>query len=381
MGKSLAMNMFKYILILCLSICQWLQAQTVFEHNYYASNLNSFQFINSELSDFISIPSDWRDQQIHFRYNGHFYHKDLLSGHISVRNRLFSGYQWEGNLFNFRDGLEISSLQFSSLQEKKIGIHHQIDRLYAQWENEKWNIRLGRQRINWGIQNYWNSHDLFNQTDFFDFDYIERPGADALRIQYFRKNSESIEWALNKDIMAGLFNFNIQSYDFQILAGKYFDDYSLGLGWAGQIKGAGFKGEFASFSNFNTSEYSWLGSLSTDYSFKSGLYLSAGCLYRNQVEAFSPFTLFSLNISAKNPMPFQYNFLYQINYPIHPLVQVGAAAIHDGRLDFVFLSPQIIYSVSSSLDLIISSQSTWMKLSEKLESINQILFTRLQMNF
>ena len=80
-------------------------------------------------------------------------------------------------------------------------------------------------------------------------------------------------------------------------------------------------------------------------------------------------------------MPFQYNFLYQINYPLHPLVQIGAAVIHDGKLDFVFLSPQIICSVSASLDLIISSQSTWMKLSEELESINKILFTRLQMSF
>lgn len=375
------MNRYKYILMLCFSITGLVKGQTIFEQNYYISNLNSFQFFNPELSSLLSIPSKWEDQQIQLRWNGHFYQGEYLSGHLSIRNRFFSGFQWENDLFDFKKALESSSLHFNSLDEKKIGIHHQIDRLYGQWEKGNWNIRWGRQRINWGIQNYWNSHDLFNQTDFFDFDYIERPGADALRIQYFKNNNSSIEWAMNQDIQAGLLSFNLKKYDFQILAGKYFKDYSIGLGWAGQIKDVGFKGEFASFSNFNTSEYSWLGSISIDYSFISGLYLSAGCLYNSMVETFNPLALFSLDISAKNPMPFQCNFLYQINYPIHPLIQVGTAVIHDGELDFIFINPQIIYSISSSLDLMISSQNTWVKLNEKLKSINQILFTRLQLSF
>ena len=154
MEKSLVMNQFKYILILCLSIFQWLQAQTIFEHNYYASNLNSFQFYNPELSDWIYIPSDWRDQQIHFRWNGHIYHEDHLSAHISVRNRLFSGYQWEENLFNFRDGLETSSLQFSSLQEKKnwdSSSNRPIIRTMGKWkmENPIWKTKnkLGNSKL------------------------------------------------------------------------------------------------------------------------------------------------------------------------------------------------------------------------------------------
>ncbi len=375
------MNRFKQIIVLYIGLSGSLCAQTIFEHDYYVSNLNSFQFFNQELSSLFFLPSSWRDQQIHFRWNTHLYKGDYLSGHMSLRNRFFSGFQWENNLFDFREGIESSFLQLSSLQEKKIGINHQIDRFYVQWEKGNWNLRYGKQRINWGIQNYWNSHDLFNQTNFFDFDYIERPGADAVRIQYFTKKYESVEWAMNKDIQAGIFNFNLKNYDFQILIGKYFEDYSLGLGWAGQIKDAGFKGEFASFSNFNTSEYSWLGSITIDYSFISGLYLNIGCLYKNKIETFNPVDLFSFDISAKNPMPFQYNFLYQINYPLHPLIQLGGSIIHDGELDFIFLSPQIIYSISSSLDLMISSQNTWIKLSENFESVNQILFTRLQINF
>ncbi len=358
-----------------------LQAQTSFEQDYYASNLNSFNFFNKDLASLAQLPSQWNDQQIHFRWNGHLYYGNHFNAQISLRNRLFTGYQWQENLFGFKEALDIDRLDITSISKDNVGLHHQIDRLYAQWEKENWNLRIGRQRINWGIQNYWNSHDLFNQINFFNFDYIENPGADAVRVQYYTKRHHSVEIALNKDIQAALYKFNLSNYDFQILLAKYFDEYSLGLGWAGQIKNAGFKGEFNYFNSSKSEENSLVGSISLDYSFKNGIYLTAGCLYKNQTEDFKPLDFYEMEISAKNPMPFESSFFYQINYPIYPLVQIGTSLIHDGDLNFIFLNPQITYSVSESIDLMISSQNMWIKITEELEDINQIVFTRLQWNF
>ena len=358
-----------------------LQAQTSFEQDYYASNLNSFNFFNKDLASLTPLPNQWSDQQIHFRWNGHMYYGNHFNAQISLRNRLFTGYQWQENLFGYREALDINRLDITSISKDNMGLHHQIDRLYAQWEKENWNVRIGRQRINWGIQNYWNSHDLFNQINFFNFDYIENPGADAVRVQYYTKRYHSVEIALNEDIQAGLYKFNLSDYDFQILLAKYFDEYSLGLGWAGQIKDAGFKGEFSYFNSTKSEENSLVGSISLDYSFKNGIYITGGCLYKNQAEYINPLDFYEMEISAKNPMPFKYSFLYQINYPIHPLVKIGTSLIHDGDLNFIFINPQITYSVSQSIDLMISSQNMWMKISEELEDINQIVFTRLQWNF
>jgi len=371
----------KKILLLFFLAISSLQAQTGFEQDYYASNLNSFNFFNHDLASLTQLPNQWNDQQIHFRWNGHLYYGNHFNTQISLRNRLFTGYQWQKNLFGFKDALDVDKLDFTSIRKDKVGLHHQIDRLYAQWEKGNWNVRVGRQRINWGIQNYWNSHDLFNQTNFFDFDYVEKPGTDAIRIQYYSKQYNSIEIALNKNILAGLYKFNLQNYDFQILLTKYYNDYTLGLGWAGQIKDAGFKGEFAYFSNTKNEANSFVGSVSLDYNFKNGIYITAGCLYKNQAENFNPIHFYGMEISAKNPMPFEYSFLYQINYPIHPLVQIGTSIIHDGDLNFIFINPQITYSISESVDLMISSQNMWMKITEELEGINQIVFTRLQWNF
>lgn len=365
--------------ILFFSIISSLQAQTSLEYDYYASNFNSFNFLNSELASLTQISNTWNDQQIHFRWNGHLYQGKNLSLHGSIRNRLFAGFTWQENLNNFKKQLDIDFLDLTSINTKNLGIHHQIDRLYGEWEKGKVNIRIGRQRINWGIQNYWNSHDLFNQINFLNFDYIENPGADAIRIQYYQ-GYNSFEIALNSKIHAGLYKFNLYKYDFQILLAKYYEDYSIGFGWAGQIKNAGFKGEFNYFMSSEETADALVGSLSFDYSFKNGIYLSTGCLYRNQVEEFNPLSLYSLDVSAKSPMPFQYNFLYQIIYPVHPLVKIGGALIHDAELDFVFLNPQLSVSVSESLDLMLGSQMTFLKILDKLEDINQIAYTRLQWN-
>ena len=171
------------------------------------------------------------------------------------------------------------------------------------------------------------------------------------------------------------------NYDFQTLLAKYYNDYVLGLGWAGQIKEAGFKGEFAYFINNESQVKELVGSIGMDYSLQNGMYFSSGCLYRSQADDFNPFALINQDISAKNPMPFAYNFLHQINYPIHPLVLVGMSLIHNEELDFIFINPMLTYSVSESIDLMISSQNMWMWSNDTYEDLSQTVFTRLQWTF
>ena len=155
----------------------------------------------------------------------------------------------------------------------------------------------------------------------------------------------------------------------------------MGFGWAGQIKEAGFKSEFSYFINSESNIGEFVGSISIDYSLQNGMYLSSGCLYRSAANEFNPFALINQDISAKNPMPFSYNFLHQINYPIHPLVLVGMSLIHNKELDFIFTNPLLTYSISESIDLMITGQNLWMRSNELYEDLTQTFFTRLQINF
>lgn len=123
-------------------------------------------------------------------------------------------------------------------------VHSVIDRMLLQYTTNNWDIKIGRQRINWGINNIWNPNDIFNAYNFLDFDYEERPVNDALRIQHYLKNNSTLELAykpsknITEHIAAALYKFNKKknTYDWQLLTGIYKTDVVIGGGWAGTLK-------------------------------------------------------------------------------------------------------------------------------------------------
>src|SRR5210317_1168395 len=88
-----------------------------------------------------------------------------------------------------------------------------IDRLWLQFTFGNLEIIAGRQRINWGQTLVWNPNDIFNSYSYFEVDYPERPGSDALRFQYYTGDASTIEVAAKIDsakqvTAAGYFRFN-----------------------------------------------------------------------------------------------------------------------------------------------------------------------------
>lgn len=59
------------------------------------------------------------------------------------------------------------------------------DRLFWEWQMASSVIRVGRQRVNWGVSGVWNPNDWFHASDYLDFSYTEKKGVDALRWQWF----------------------------------------------------------------------------------------------------------------------------------------------------------------------------------------------------
>ena len=73
--------------------------------------------------------------------------------------------------------------------------------------------------------------------------------------------------------------------------------------------------------------------------------------------------------------------MYHVQFDVYPLVQLGGTLIHDDVFEFVFINPQITFSLRESLDLMVCTQNVWTEVLGKLENNNQILFTRLQWDF
>jgi hypothetical protein len=68
------------------------------------------------------------------------------------------------------------------VDEERLRVWHDIDRLSLTWYTDLADITVGRQAITWGISNIYPVADLWAQFSPFELDTEEKPGADAVRI-------------------------------------------------------------------------------------------------------------------------------------------------------------------------------------------------------
>jgi hypothetical protein len=268
-----------------------------------------------------------------------------------------------------------------------------IDRLWLDFTRKNLQITLGRQRINWSQTYVWNPNDLFNTYSYFDFDYEEKPGNDALRLQYFTSPSSKAEIAVKVDkdqhiTAAGLYRFNAWKYDFQGLAGIYTQtDLVLGMGWAGQIAGGGFKGEmsyFRPFRQFRDSIGVFLSSIEYDYTFRNSIFLQFEGFYNSNAANSSNLLLSQFTpgvLSAKNPFLNGFSIYGNFSYPFTPLINVSLAGIFNPSNRMVFIIPTFTFSLMNNLDLSIVAQS-FQSYNDALASLlSTTIFIRLKGSF
>lgn len=211
------------------------------------------------------------------------------------------------------------------------------DRLFAEWTHPDWSVRAGRQRVNWGINLITNPHDLFNSYSFYDFDYPERPGSDALRVQRYLGFASRLEVAAspagntNDPTAAALFATNAAGYDWQWLAGTYRDRLALGVGWAGALGNAGFKGELTGFHDADgRSGRSDNLVLATglDTLLQNAAFVTTEVVWNpgfDQSGGGTPLSGAGGGLAADNPTPAEWQHTSQLQYSLSPLYSVSLA--------------------------------------------------------
>jgi hypothetical protein len=310
---------------------------------------------------------------IHHRLNFRWDIQPDISVVAGLRNRVFAGNFTALNPNLGRDLKEISDdwipLSVLWFDRGQYAAHSTLDRLYMEYSVNSWNIRVGRQRINWGINLAFNPNDLFNAYNFLDFDYEERPGADAIRVQYYYDFASGFDLVYNAgDLsnqggMALRWFFNKNQYDYQIIGGLVRGDITLGGGWSGYLKNAGWKGEATLFLPTTDSDLPVAFSATTgiDYSFGKGWMIYGSYLFNSDVDRQrEPVLTQNVVLTARNLYPFQHNFLIQLSYPASPLVTLSSAFIYsaDSAHPLVF-SPNARISLSENWDLDLIGQSFW----------------------
>jgi hypothetical protein len=351
----------------------------------YIKNLHEFSFINS------LDQLQWTTL-LHNRLNFKYIPSEELTVRLEFRNRLFYGDNVK-NVFGFSKYISedhgIMDLSWNIIDNKNILFNTIIDRALINYAKGDWDITLGRQRVNWGMNLIWNPNDIFNTYNFLDFDYEERPGSDALRVQYYIGDFSKIEVVAKKGksgddkIVAAMYKFNIESYDIQLITGVYLNDWVVGAGWAGNLKNAGFKGEVSYFvpnETYFNSENVLSASVSVDYGFKNRWYIHGSVLYNSNIDAPSTInSLWNAQLNAKKLMPYKYSGFLQLSKEFIPILKGSFSTIYSPTKHSVIIISGMDYSVATNWELNFTGQSFFE--FEKSQPLGYSLFVRLRWSF
>ncbi|HXH18251.1 MAG TPA: hypothetical protein VNJ07_04120 [Chitinophagales bacterium] len=338
------------------------------------------------------------DNLLHHRLNFRWDIISSLRAAVEIRNRIHWGEtvklagSLNQNFGEMMDNNDIYDMSILIIDRKAIVWHAMLDRAYLRFSKKWLEMTAGRQRINWGVTLIWNPNDVFNAYSFYDFDYEERPGSDAVRLTFYPNAKSSVEAASklarekNQVVSAALYKWNRAKYDFQVLAGVVHEDVAAGGGWAGNIKNAGFKGEFTYFRPYDNALDTtgvFAGTLSFDYSFKKNFYLNGSFLYTSNGSSHADFSLIeNLHPNAKTLSPYKYNFLVQVLYPFTPIITGSLAVLYSpGGDNALFIYPVLTYNILENWDMDVTAQIFLTSYSGKYQDVAELLFLRLRWNY
>ncbi len=341
------------------------------------------------------------ENTLHNRFDFDWYINDSFTITAGLRNRIIAGNN-VALIPNYSDyiGKDVGYFDLSWVwadEDSWIGIS-QLDRLIFDYTVDNFQITLGRQRINWGQTFVWNPNDLFNTYSYFDFDYEEKPGSDAIRLQYYIGESSKIELStsLNSDgkvTSALLYRFNTRRYDIQFLGGIFTgSDYVIGGGWSGSIAGGGFSGEITFYhpiENFSENDGTITATIHYDYTFSNSLNLQFETLYNgfgaDDMSGGLGEIIF-MDLSPKNLFPTKVALFGSGGYQVSPLFYVILAGIYGPEGNFVYVGPTLTYSISNSLELAVIDQYYFMDKVEDssgnlLPNSGNAIYVRLKWSF
>jgi hypothetical protein len=355
------------------------------ELNGYIKNLELLTF-NKDFKDNIS------SNLLHNRLNIKWKPSDRLTAVTEFRNRVIWGEEVKlthNYASLLRNDNEWLNLQMIWIDNPSLVLHTNTERLYVDYHTTKWNVRAGRQRINWGITTTWSPNDIFNTYNFLDFDYEERPGADGAKLQYLLSDFSNIEVAYSnkgkhKGSVAALrYSLNKWGYDIQLITGRYSNHPTIGFGWAGSIKDAGFKGEMQYFIASKDSVSVVNISTQLDYMFENGWYVNVGFLFASNGlnNGVNDWYKVNFKFTPEHLMPTKWNGMITTSKKFTPLFTATISTLYAPGANLLILFPMLQYSIVTNLDVNLVWQSFFSEVQHTFQAVSHQAYVRMKWSF
>jgi hypothetical protein len=385
MTKKILSSLF--LLFLLASILYSQEKPKLFELNGYLTTMESRMHDNF-------TKSVKYEYLFHNRLNFKAYLGSKITFAAEVRNRLIAGDMVisMGKTYSEMTATDqgYADLSWNLITRNSFFLNTTIDRVWLDFNFDKFQARIGRQRINWGQTFVWNPNDIFNAYSFFDVDYVERPGSDAIRLQYYPTSSSAVELAakLNRDndlTVAGLGRFNKWGYDIQFLAGySNSSDIVAGAGWSGAIGSVSFRGEGTWFYPLESSGDKPGTAIITaglDKVFKDNSIAQVQFMYSSKpLKPGNFMNLYAGDLSAKDLAFSEFTAFGQFSWAATPLLSTGISAMWFPDLKGYFAGPSLDYSVAEDLDLSL----IWQHFDGKMSGLKtrlDLVYLRIKLSF
>ena len=369
----------------------------------------SFPIVAQEISGYVGgMPSLivqlpdaelWWQTLVHNRLNFNWQLSKNVRFDVGMRNRVIAG---SGTMLNAKflktdpgwAQLSWNWVDAETRRSTSLLGNTSFDRLNITFEKDNWKLQAGRQRINWGQTFVWNPNDIFNTYSFFDFDYPERPGCDALRGTFYHHATRSTELAVSvnhysKTTAALMHRWNHNNVDYQLIAGEQAEsDMVIGGALTSDFSGLSFRSELSYFHPFkNLSDTSGIiaASAGLDYIFPQALMLQVEVLYNNVNKIFSDggfMGLYATPLSAKYLSICDWNIFTQASYPITPRLNGSLSGMYFVDIQSCYAGLSINYSVIENLDFSFIAQYFSTLTNSKLGNMQMLMaFARLKYSF
>jgi hypothetical protein len=378
-----------FLILFCLALTRGLLSQEKSPPVTLTGYLTTMQ---SSMFDSLSGPFI-NENLLHNRLNFKGYLSNKVTFAAEFRNRLFTGDlvrmgSYYSDLVGADDGF--ADLSWNLVNKQSFLLNTTLDRIWLDFNLGKFQATIGRQRINWGQTLVWNPNDIFNAYSFFDFDYVERPGSDAVRLQFFPSSSSAAELAAKIDsdndvTMAGLYRFSKWGYDIQFLAGFVNgEDIVIGAGWSGSIGSVSFRGEgswFDPWEDFPGDESTVMLTAGLDKVLKDNSMIQAQVMYCNNPLELNNFeSFYSGNLSSKDLAFSQFSAFGQFTWAASPLLNLSLSLMWLPDLDGYFAGPSLDFSLAGNLDFSLLLQHFNAVMNDEKSRVS-IGFLRLKYSF
>lgn len=318
----------------------------------------------------------WGDNldRLRLTYDGKY--RDWFSVHVDYDNEIH-----EGNFIGQPDFAVVRDRQSAAWLPL---LHVLVDDKHFYWDTSLYRgfvslhgdsatLTVGRQRIGWGTARFWSPMDMFNPISPLQIEPLERQGVDAALLEF--RSPGALRWnvvyspqdGFRRSASAVRLSRTIHNYDFDAVAARFGEDWTAGLDFAGQVRGAGLRGEMtyrwrhpiAGADPISTHNALRL-TAGSDYAFANGLYVVGEYFYNQGQPDVAPGRPLNLDVLlqySNEIFTLHRHFLTGgATYPLTPLWKVETYMVFDVAGNSAVVLPRLDHDLTANSELNFGAQ-------------------------